>query len=325
MIELRPIGSDNTGQIVDALRRAESTRQPISLVSDTFVLQAPILLTPKGGFHTVKITGEQMGSSFGPCRRTFIDASAITDGYVFGIQDARHVEVSNLTLFGGTRGGATGIAIDPQDTQQASSWVDFEKVHIEGFGTGLVISPAVSTNADRVKFRLGAIYKCDIGYSVGQSQARANTIEDSDISFCGVGIHGSAHGKRQGTAPKVVNCQFGVLDQVFDFPCSFGSPLAFWGGHIESVASLGRYGPRAASRQPLVFRDMYMNLRTGVSTPAGTFTYNLESAAHVILDGCQIESDGKRWRVESYDPRGSSLHGALDIVGPERTKGFYSW
>lgn len=319
MITLAPRGSDNTGQLVDAIARAELTRQSIQLVSDTFGIQDEIQLTPKGAYHTLKMQGEAMGTPHPPCRRTFIDASAVDSGNVFNVQDARSVELSNFTLFGGSsRGRANGIVIDPVDTKAGSSDIDVNRVYLRGFSTGLLISPAMSDNADQVKLRNSLINECDIAYSVGQSQARANLISNTDISRCRVGIAGRAHGKRQGTPPKVYSTQFGMLDMLLDFPNSFGSPMLFDGIHLESCSSIGLWGPPATSKQPIIFRSSYLNIQRGISTPEYNPEINFISEGLVIVDGGSINSDGKTWQVFSADFRGVSIRGELLIKGRHR-------
>ena len=138
-----------------------------------------------------------------------------------------------------------GICIDPL-AGLGSTDTTFERVEVENCGVGWLYSPnGSSMNADRIKHFECSAFKCDIGVSHSQSQARANYFINFSLNVCRVGFTGMVHGVRQGVPPRVDGMQTDWIHHLMEYYSCFGTVLDWSSIHAEAIAGIGNWGAGA--------------------------------------------------------------------------------
>lgn len=177
----------------------------------------------------------------------------------------------------------------PQYNKAMSSILEFQRLEINGFGTGIVCQPSGDGNGDFWGLHDCRISACKWGLSVGNTQAHNIHATKTMFYLLYCGVTNYAHGTKNGSLDGLFSeCYFGDSYQMFQLNTTYSGPVVFEACYAELLTRLGdTYGNTPWS--PVTLRGCRWFLGNGGTgqkfVPAN---YVTSSGAPILLEGCYI-------------------------------------
>jgi len=204
------------------------------------------------------------------------DNISTATNWVSGITDngmTRYAPYAAITIDAySSWGGGSGIPAIPYPTVVYPAWTGIGttqygkslssattiyNVDINGFFVGVAQTPSNSDgNGDFLKVLHSNITNCAYGVSVGQTQSRNVTIQDTEYAGVHTLITNQVHGKRQGTLDALIkNVSGGVQYQIFQSNSAQAGSLNFVNFYAELVVRFGDTGGAGSSNSGINFES----------------------------------------------------------------------
>lgn len=159
----------------------------------------------------------------------------------------------------------------PNGLQNASgsAEVTIEEVAIEGFVSGVAISPGGALQNDTIRVKRCHITNCTYGISVGTSQARACHFAENNIIGCYAAIENTNFGHAIGSLFTCTTNQYTRCRMLYHVNAASGGPGSITGDYAENFIRVGSFGNvgHNVSGATISFHGCYFNhgiKRTGL-------------------------------------------------------------
>jgi hypothetical protein len=189
-------------------------------------------------------------------------------------------------------GGYSGFTY--LNTTGASSRIILDNLIISQFIVGLMVTPTdgpYSHQADSIQLDNCHNQDCDIGISIGQSQARQINTVGGGFARCRICASGITHGQQRGSPLYLSGTIIGTSGSVFHFQSNTGASLLISGCFIESINNLGTWGTGTAFIQnPGKMIGCVIKIgHPEIYDPPGVAPYMLELSAPFEFDSCVLQ------------------------------------
>jgi hypothetical protein len=156
-------------------------------------------------------------------------AAIVIDGYFSAISSSDQYPGMSANYTNSRTGGTSMVMI---------THCSFKK-----FVVGVMENPSGSVaNGDNVKVEHSYFESNKIAWACGQTQSRANTMENCYLTFTQTVVDGVTYGAQNGTPPLVSRCNFaGMTKYLYSANGGFGT-LTFNGCYAESLYAFGKNG-----------------------------------------------------------------------------------
>ena len=189
-----------------------------------------------------------------PGRRHAPHVAICVDGYV-GAAPADGYPAPTPPAWTGASGGYGA---------NGSSQTTLERVNIRGFEVGVAQTPADGDgNGDFLRWIGGQCQACKFVLSIGQTQARNNTLERIEIAYTWIALTNKRHGRQTGNLGLVcANSSFaGFVGALFEISNpAYGDSALFQSCDVESLWRIGDIGASSAC-PPIRFIQCRINFR----------------------------------------------------------------
>lgn len=214
----------------------------------------------------------------------------------------------------------------PQYNKITSSRIMLRNLNIEGFVVGVVNRPGDSDgNGDFINIEDCAIGSCKYGVSIGQTQARSNSITNTSFFQHYICLTNNTHGIRLGAyGGTISNCDFSWAIKMFTFN-TFVKPLTFVNCYSELLFQLGDVVTGGSNEPPLVFQTCQFQFDHTDTKGVPAYVYGrvnqneigLGTAQAVRFENCDLRYKG----VAVFGTSGPVLFVDTKVRSEERENG----
>jgi hypothetical protein len=181
----------------------------------------------------------------------------------------------------------------PQYGKVYSSDIELERVEVCGFVVGVSVQPCnADGNGDFVTLRKASITACRYGLSVGNSQSRNVSLQDSVVALVHTVATTVAHGRQIGKLGGVFsNLSVSGSYRIFDVTLAYAGPITVSGLYCESQFRIGDFGLGAAGDAPCIIDGAHFSFDAQGSPTRGTPAEVL-TATHgeILFRGCKFSN-----------------------------------
>ncbi len=211
-----------------------------------------------GASTVLNVRHKGYGIAIQKCRNSTIE-NICFKGQYRGAKDLSSILSENKIDRGGKNNPSCAIVIDPFDSrvERKNRYSGSEKYYVSASNEGSSMltvdgcafidhyvaiannTSAVVNNGDNIVLRNSHVKRCHVLWACGQSQSRANLIENVYSLFIHTFVDGRNYGAGNGTPPVIENCNIaGFTKYLFNVRTGF-SGVAVYRSYIEGLWSAG--------------------------------------------------------------------------------------